>query len=310
MKYELVWREAAEIPFGMTAPQHVVMGSELYIGGGQTGDNEHRYTILRYSTETNTWTLLPPSSYMHFGLGKHGNRLITVGGSLSNDNESITGEVLQFNDEDQAWAKCIIPSMPVPRKRVCVVSYKSGIVTCGGIGSDGDISSAVEVFFEHEWHIVSSLPEPRAALRLAVLDDVAYFSGGYFPSLQFWYDAKNDCYSLELPQLLSKSEAEFKTLPLLPVINTPVISLFGTLLTIGGLDACNKTQQTYVNRVYIYSASRKEWLHIDDLPFSRSSMTVASINNDDIIVVGGWQKKERTKCVMIGKYCMSNSSSD
>ena len=81
MKYKLKWNKEADLPFGTTSPQHVVIGTTLYVGGGQTEGNisKLRRNIMKYSINSNKWELLPPSPYIHFGLGKYAGKLISVG---------------------------------------------------------------------------------------------------------------------------------------------------------------------------------------------------------------------------------------
>lgn len=307
MKYRLSWREAAEVPFGMSAPQHVVIGSKLYMGGGQTDANNSKHIIMCYCTESNTWDLLPPSPFIHFGLGRHEGKLVTVGGSFEDNNDTVTGDVMYFNNDRREWTKCIDP-MPTPRRRSCVVSYKLGLAVCGGIEKNGKVSAVVEVFSQQQWQAACTMPNPRAALGVSVKGDTAYFSRGYYPDLQSWKDAKNECLFVNLAALFKLQSTEWYTLAPLPVTCTMAISHCGTLMTIGGVDA-HSSNFTNVCRAYAYNPRLGSWIHIDELNFECSSMTVASMFNNDIIIVGGWVDGKRSKCVKIGTYEQSLAKS-
>lgn len=304
MRYKLTWREVAATPFGITAPQYVVIGSALYVGGGQTDSNDSNHIILRYCMDSNQWARLPPSPFMHFGLGQLAGKLVTVGGSLDKNNLTVTGEAMQFNADSKTWIEFIDP-MPTPRKRVCIVSHQSCIAACGGIERSGVFSAAVEVFYQQQWCTASSLPAPRAALGATIKDDRVYFSGGFYPDLNKWSDAQEDCQSISLSKLLTCQHTQWVSLPSLPAKCTTTISHCGTLMVMGGLD----TSFANSNRVHAYSAGVNAWVVVDELPFGRSSMLVASTYNGKVIIMGGWEEKLeasvencRSTCVMIGTY--------
>lgn len=301
MDYKLTWREAEEIPFGMTAPQHVVIGSTLYVGGGQTKTTVSNHRVLRYCTDSNKWDSLPPSPFVHFGLGQLAGKLVTVGGSLEDNNTTVTGEVMQFSLESKSWVKIIDP-MPTPRRRVCAVSYQSGIAACGGIETNYVFSNVVEVYYQEQWSVASSLPAPRAALGAMIKDNRVYLMGGFYPGLRK-YDACQDCHSAELPVLFTACHStKWVSLPSLPAVGTAAVSHCGTLLVMGGLHP-----QSFTNsyKIYAYSISVNAWVSIGKLPFGRSSMMVTSTYNGDILLMGGWEEgsdSQRSTGVKIGSY--------
>ena len=301
MKCKLTWKDGADLPFGITAPQHVVMNTDLFVGGGQTDSRESKHIVVHYSLDSNKWDLLPPSPFMHFGLGKLAGKLVTVGGSSEDKDSTVTGKVMEYNPTIKEWVR-VIEDMPTPRRRVCVVSYKSSLAVCGGKGRDGNVVASVEVFTQQQWHTACSLPEPRVALGATIKDDRVYFTGGYYPDLRRWEDARNDCPSMELSSLLNHKDAEWNTLAPLPVTCTMLISHYGTLMAIGGLDAYNKTSYSVVRTIFAYNVNTNTWVPVDEVPFERSSMMIASLYNNDIIIVGGWEVENRSKCVKIGTY--------
>lgn len=288
------------LPFGITAPQHVIIGSAMYVGGGQTDSKDHKHMVLRYCTDSLKWDILPPSPYMHFGLGQYDGKLITVGGSSEDDDATVTAEVMHFNITHMRWIRLFAP-MPTARRRACVVSSKSSLVVCGGIERDGKVSNIVEVFKDQQWQAASPLPKPRAAMGVAMKDDIIYLTGGYYPGLREWNHAQKDCQFVSLSLLLQSPSAKWEMLTPLPVISTMVISHCGTLMAIGGLYP-TQSQPVNADTVYAYNDSMKMWVQVDMLPFGCSSMMVASMYSNEIYVVGGWQEKKRSTRVMIGAY--------
>ena len=241
---------------------------------------------------------------MHFGLGQLAGKLVTVGGSFEDRDATVTGKVMQYNSTTKEWVR-VIDDMPTPRRRACVVSYNSALVVCGGIGRDGKVTAVVEVFSRQQWHAANSLPTPRAALGAAVKDGRAYFTGGYFPDIRRWEDAKNDCPSVDLSALLNCQDTVWDdAMAPLPVTCTMLISHYGTLMAIGGLDAYNTTSYSVVRAVFAYNANMNSWVPVDELPFEISSMMVASLENNDVIIVGGWDPAKRSTHVRIGTYTL------
>lgn len=303
MKYKLTWRGGTPLPFGITAPQHVTIGSALYVGGGQTDTNDSKRMVLCHCMDSVKWDILPPSPFMHFGLGQYLGKLITVGGSSEDDDSTVTGEVMHFNRKSMEWVRLIEP-MPTARRRACVVSHMSCLAVCGGIERDGKVSCTVEVFREQQWQAASSLLKPRAAMGATVRDDTVYFTGGFYPGLKEWKYAQNDCQYINFSSLVENPSAEWKMLNALPVICTMVITHCGTLVAIGGLQASHP-EFTNDKAVYAYSDRMSSWIQVDKLPFGCSSMMVASIYTNEIYIAGGWDEQctaKRSQRVMIGAY--------
>lgn len=293
------------LPFGITAPQHVIIGSAMFVGGGQADTNDHKHMVLRYCADSIRWDILPSSPYMHFGLGQYKGKLITVGGSAKDDDATVTAKIMHFDLQSGEWVELLAP-MPTARRRACVVSHKSSLAVCGGIEKDGKISHVVEVFSNQQWQTASPLPKPRAAMGVAVKDGVVFLTGGYYPTLQETSHAQRDCYFVSLSSLLTRCQfIKWETLTALPVISTMVISHCGTLMAVGGRTP--DPQLTTSEAVYAYSDSLKRWIQVDELSFKCASMMVATMFSNEIYVVGGWQDKKRSGRVMIGAYNLNST---
>ena len=297
----------------MTAPQHVLINSTLYVGGGQTTDDENsfRHHIFEYSPSDggrNNWKCpFPPCPPKYFGLGELKEKVVVVGGECdAEDNQIIiTGEVFVL-DGSNIWRSDVIPAMITPRSRSCVVSFKGCIAACGGMVNDNNdshskkCSSAVEIYRsgDKEWFEVNSLPRPRAALRVSIIHKTAYFLGGYYPSLSSSGEA--DCIGIELENLLQSDKGvqrcwkdQFQETP---YKSSAPANLCGSLLAIGGV---NKAQQ--MDTIYAYCPNVKEWHLIDKLPVQLSSATAITLSNGELIVLGGKTNRgRRSASIYIG----------
>ena len=305
----LNWRDGPILPLGMTAPQYVLINSTLYVGGGQTTDDEDsfRHNIFEYNPQNDgrlNWTCpFPPCPTKFFGLGELNGKVVVVGGEQ--DDQIITGEVFMMDDHNK-WRNNIIPAMKTPRSRPSIVSFKGCIAACGGIVHDNQskkvCSSAVEVFRSGDrvWFEVTPLPNPRAALRVTIIYKTAYFLGGYYPSLSS--SGETDCISIELENLFQSDKGaqrhwnnQFQETP--HKSSTPA-NLCGSLFAIGGLNQDQPPQQ--MDTIYAYCFIVKEWNLIDRLPVRLSSATAITLSNGELMVLGGKTSKGRSANVYIG----------
>ena len=309
----LNWRGGPDLPIGMTAPQYVLMNSTLYVGGGQTTKDEDnfRHHIFEYSPPDNgriKWKCpFPPCPTKFFGLGELNEKVVVIGGERNADDDQIviTGEVFVL-DGHNLWRSDVIPAMKTSRSRPCIVSFKQCIAACGGIVTDDHgekvCSSAVEVYRagDKEWFKVTSLPNPRAALRVSIIYKTAYFLGGYYPNLSS--SGETDCISIELENLFQSDNGaqrywndQFQEIPFKS--STPA-NLCGSLLTIGGLNQDQQPQQ--MDTIYAYCPTVKEWYLVDKLPVRLSSATAITLSDGELMVLGGKTSRGRSASVYIG----------
>ena len=74
--------------------------------------------------------------------------------------------------------------------------------------------------------------------------------------------------------------------------------LAGNLLAIGGWETSKENDEK--REVYMYSPSTNSWIHISDLPAPRSDTAVAVLSSNEILVIGGWDSKNKVKSVYKG----------
>lgn len=301
------WREGPCLPVGMTAPQCVLIKSNLYVGGGQTvtEDRDYRSMIFEYNTSESIREMwkspFQQCPTMYFGLGELDGRLVIVGGkSVSPDNKTtLTGKVHVLNDKGE-WDSDVIPAMRVPRMRSCVVGFKSCIAACGGLEIDKDCSSAVEIYRSgsEEWCTVSPLPVPRAALRASIIHETAYFMGGFFPSLTS--PGMPNCIGIDLDDLFQADNTIRRNWNDKycdsPCKSSTPASLCGSLVTLGGQEG----QNSQTRSIYAYSSAMRVWHLIDELPVQLTSATAITLPNGELVVLGGRRGEGRNTDVYIG----------
>ena len=123
--------------------QAVVIGDNIYVGGGLTLPEENSGIVMVYSLATGSWRTLPSSETMWFGMAVVNNQLVLVGGNNMSLNE-VTGVLAMWNESSRTL-KLPFPEMPTPRHSPSVVSYHKWLIVAGGLEASGYHSCKVEI---------------------------------------------------------------------------------------------------------------------------------------------------------------------
>ena len=237
-----------------------------------------RYSDTTLTKESGLLCHLAPQKF--FGLTSAYGKPTIVGG-IYNPSQ-VTGRVLTYNKVPNRWEQSI-PPMPTSRYRNCAISNNSGIIVAGGLNAKDECISTVEIYlFEsNQWLLGTQLPAPRAGLQCTMVRNRVYFMGGCYPSMNTTSNRCNCYYTdyLASENLSDDTPLVWKSLPDLPLPGCAPASMSGILLAIGGSNE--------LNGVHFYDPLTQQWLRIGDLPLYRTSLVVATLPNDQIIVTTG-----------------------
>jgi len=294
------WKELAPLPVCRTAHTAVLLGGNVYIGGGVEGINANDfqdcYRLDVYNLTTNQWSPSPITTpYCLFAMTALDDKLVTVGGMTKN---KVVKKVLFHNTGK--WKD--YSEMPTARFHSTAVGYHSMlIVVGGGIKVEGKLSrvSTTELLNTTNgcWYTCNNLPSPHQNLKAAIMNDKLYLLGGadkdFNPSPKVFVASLND---------LSTHQLNWQS-----ALNTPccystsVVLYKNFLLTVGGRHPHDKTSQTC--EVYTLNPLTGQWKHLTNIPASRSSAAVVGVA-DQIIIIGGMTNKNTkfSKTVWIGTY--------
>ena len=222
----LQWTRCADIPVEMNKGRAVVMGEKVYVGGGDTEEDEDKYYVFQYNTSQDEWSRLPTHHVIIFAMAHFIGNLITVGGEGAGG-VGITGKLYRFKEESQEWEEFLSPpSLPLGGLLVSGVvwTYPVPLWRC----------TAVK-------HLSSTLPTPCLHLTMGCLlspslAPAIYLLGGG--------DANNNDVTTvlyaSLTSLIQKAispthqsasqTSVWKTLPDTPLKNSTAASLSGNLL--------------------------------------------------------------------------------
>ena len=269
--------------------QAVVIGSDVYVGGGG-GEDEN--SVVVYSLETRTWRTLPPYERKWFGMAVVNNQLVLVGG-LSTSTRWVTNVLGLWDERSQTWTHPF-PVMPTARNSLSVISYQKWLVTAGG--KDGrHYLNKVELLdiLSGQWYEGSPLPMVCCQMSSAISGNMWYLSGGISQSssyIGYYYHTKKHVLSVCVDVLISQAVSQstgttspptpslWQTLPELPVTHSTAVIIRGSLLTVGGRNS---------SAIHLYQPSRRSWIKVGDLPTLRWVCACIILPSGEIFVSGG-----------------------
>ena len=194
--------------------------------------------------------------------------------------------------------------MPTARLSPGVLSLQSALVVADG----SSYTAAVEIFKPDtsQWYRTDPLPTACQNISLVAIGNTCYALGGYSDSRlnQALYASVDDLLRNAVPANQtthsgsSDTQSAWKTLPNTPTHRLAAAVLAGNLLAIGGRETSEGGAPK--KEVYMYSPSTNSWIYFSDLPAPRSFIVVAVMSSTRVLVIGGWNERERVNTVYQG----------
>ena len=283
---KLKWREGKRAPRGMyRLYDAVVDGNTVYVKDGVT------VKIYSYDATTDSWSQLPDCVNQHGSITVINGQLTTVGGVMSNELFSLTGE-----GSTRRWTK-EYPPMPTEREGTTSLCTGGTLIVAGGMG-DGGVLSTVEVMNTEnsQWSAAADLPQPMYYASATACGDRISMLGGFDKR----YSYTKSVYTCSVSALLqscvpssleaislSDKASVWRQVADLPLTRSTCVSFYGRLLAIGGMDdSVNAT-----TAVYEYSSASNSWEVISHMTTGRYLCFTTFLPNNQLMVMGGWTDK-------------------
>ena len=120
------WKELAPLPVGRIAHTTVLLGGNVYVGGGEADDRQSSSRLDVYNLTNNQWSSSPITTpYRAFAMTVLDDKLVITGGRT---NYEIVKKVLALNARQ--WKD--YSEMPTARCFATAVGYHSMLVVVGG----------------------------------------------------------------------------------------------------------------------------------------------------------------------------------
>ena len=300
-KKTVKWEEIAPLPVCCNAHTAVLLGGNVYVGGGYEGrnnnDKQYSYRLDVYNLTTNQWSTSPITTpYCWFAMTVLDDKLVTAGGATKSN--GIVKKLLVLNAGQ--WKD--YSEMPTAKCLATAVGYHSMlIVVGGGIKVEGKWAtlSTTELLDTTNgcWYTCNNLPSPHQQMTAAIMNDKLYLLGG--ANKDFELSPQVFVASLDT---LSTHQLNWQSTSNTPYYFSAHVVLYNKfLLTVGGRKSSELTSQT--SEVLALNPSTGQWTHLTNIPAGRSSP--AAVNMDDkMIVIGGMtsKNKEYSNRVWIGTF--------
>ena len=282
------------MPYYMTnGIQAIVIGDNVYVGGGYTTLIENACTVMVYSLAIGSWSKLYSHEMLSFGMAAVNKQLILVGGIKSNN--EVTGILAMWDERSQTWTHPF-PKMPTPRYSLSVVSYQKWLVVAGGRIGGGSYSNKVEILdtLSGRWYEGSPISTSSgcSGMSSAINGNMWYLSKG-FPSDT---EANKYAFCVCLDELISQALSQpagntsppipWQTLTDPPLAFSTVLVLNGALLTVGG-------DERLSSAIHHYQPNSRRWVKVADLPTEQWRCACTVLPNGDIFVVSGDSDSKR-----------------
>ena len=294
-RYHIKWTQLANLPAPMYLPYVTVQDKKVYVAGGDSPVDDAIHQVYVYDVNTDHWDQLPPSD--HWGGVPHiiGEKLVIIGGWLCAA-KKWTNKVSTFDDTSQTWTSHY-PDLLSIRSRPGVVTHLEHVIVAGGgkhVNNTRVVQDDIEVLNwmkNSHWLKASiNLPVPMAFFTPIITDDHLLIVGYYAASLK----RNNSAYKIPVDDItrssdqqqtsdtptkwITMTDATHGKTALVPSSSPPVV--------VGGQDQ----SRTTTSDIKMYDDSSKSWKNISSLSSARSSVAIAAVNNNAIIVIGGYAK--------------------
>ena len=302
-KKALNWEGLAPLPVCCTGHSAVLLGGNVYVGGGYEGrnifDKQDSYRLDVYNLTTNQWSSSPITTpYSWFAMTVLDDKLVTAGGTTKNREAVKKVSVLdagQWKDYSE---------MPTARYAATAVGYNSMlIVVGGGIKVEGTWTrlSTTELLDTTNgcWYTCNNLPSPHQQLKAAIMNNLLYLLRGVNQNGKL--SPQVFVASLDT---LSTHQLNWQSAPNTPwCFSTPVVLYYKFLLAVGGVQQSNLNIKT--DSIYFLNPSTGDWEQLMNIniPAARSSTAIVTMK-DKIVVIGGVtsQNRELSNTVWVGSY--------
>lgn len=117
--------------------------------------------LLCSSLEFKSWTRLPTSDILFFGLSTYHSKLVRVGGTRYDGKESEDSGEVFVSDDGITWHDSL-PPMPTKRSQPTVIYSAEYLVVAGGSSTSPDFHflDTVEALVDGQWYTIEPIPIP------------------------------------------------------------------------------------------------------------------------------------------------------
>ena len=292
-RYHIKWTQLADLPVPLHDAYAAVQHHKVYVTGDSPVEDA-KHQVYVYDINTDQWGQLPPSGH-YYGIPHIiGGKLVIIGGRLS-ATKKRTNKVSTFDEDSQTWTS-YYPDLLSVRSKPGVVSHLDHVIVAGGGLDDDTDQNDTEVLNWTEnnsltkWKKVSlQIPIPIYNFGPTISDDhllIVGFAGAG--------GRHNGAYKIPVVNITaSVSQKHNRDIPTKWTELTAADHYYTALIpssfppvVVGGRDHTDDGGASTAD-IKIYDNSNKSWKKIGSLSSARSTVAVATVYNNAIIIIGG-----------------------
>ncbi|XP_065906628.1 uncharacterized protein [Dysidea avara] len=292
-RHHIKWTQLSNLPAPMYDAYVTVQDKKVYVAGDSPVDDA-QHQVYVYDVNTDHWDQLPPSG--HHGGIPHiiGGKLAIIGGGLS-ATKMVTNKVSTFDETSQTWTSHY-PDLLSVRVRPGVVTHLEHVIVAGGqkfVNNALVVQDDIEVLNwmkNSDWQKVSiNLPVPMTVFTPIITDDhlliVGYVGANKKGDRRAYEIPVNDITRSCDQKQTSDTPTKWITLTDATHWYTALVPSSSPPVVVGGQVGGKPTSD-----IKMYDDSSKSWKNISSLSSARSQVAIAAVNNNAIIVIGGYTK--------------------
>lgn len=277
------------MPQGMRSPKAVEHNGNIYVGGGDTGQDQvdASLSVYVYNIAKGKWSILPPAPQRWFAMVIMKGKLLVVGGA-SRENVVI-GQITSLDEAKSTWYTEYAP-LPTSRSDPVAVDYLNHLIVIGGF--DGRQSMDVVEILDvstNQWNRAASLPYTITSVTPMLHGETLYLAGGIGITSGKQSPKKSfTCTSIPLllkSVLAGNVSSVWKELSPVPFSYSGSSIHDNSLFTFCGRDSNSKQDSS---AVHCYDAVKNTWSQVGELPTCRRMCVALSAGTDGkLYVLGG-----------------------
>ena len=256
---------------------------------GTTANVNNWNDVYCCDIRSNQWKQLPRPGHQLGVINMVDNKLTIFGGGDSTTGK-IHNKVTTYNSKTNSWYSCY-PDMLRNRHKPGVITSDDHVIVMGGGSSPDTNLDSIEVMNYHQqlqWKEISvHLPVPMCNVKPTISRDsitiVGYEQSGSCHNTHYQISVEKIISSLDQPLSTGAVTGQWNKLSLATSYYTATVPYSNPPVIIGG-----SVKGVPTSDITLYDSSKNSWRKVDSLTSARNSVGVALLNNNSIIVIGGF----------------------
>ena len=300
-RYHIKWTQLADLPVPLSCVLLALHSHKIYVTG-QSLLEHAEHEVFVYDIIIDEWDQLPPSG-QYRGIPYVIDGKLTIFGGRLSATKKMTNKVSTFDEDSQTWIS-YYPDLLSVRNKPGVVSHLEHVIVAGGgrptaeddntpvVQDDIEVLNWIE---NSHWRKVSiKLPVPMWGFIPTISDDHLFIVG--YNGVDGRY---KNVYKISIADITVLVDLQHNSSTFANWTELTATDHYGTgqlqvpssspPVVVGGEKHVSEGSVPTAD-IKMYDNSNNSWKKIGSLSSARSSLAVAAVYNNAIVVIGGCTK--------------------